>query len=137
MDGHSLTKLRWTRCVGRCLAALVVGIWMASSALAESLERTTLTIVVKDAESSEPIFNAKLTLQFREPGSKLKLKRSKTLSFNAKTNPQGRYKFTHIPKGTIRLLVTADRHQTFGQEFELEQDDQVIEVKLRKPQPLL
>jgi hypothetical protein len=35
------------------------------------------------------------------------------------------------------LIVTAERHQSFGQDFELEQDNQVIEVKLKKPQPLL
>jgi hypothetical protein len=33
--------------------------------------------------------------------------------------------------------VTAERHQTFSEEFELEKEDQVIEVKLKKPQPLL
>jgi len=33
--------------------------------------------------------------------------------------------------------VTAERHQTFSKEFELEKENQVIEVKLKKPQPLL
>jgi len=33
--------------------------------------------------------------------------------------------------------VTAERQQTFGQDFELEQNNQLIEVKLKNPQPLL
>jgi hypothetical protein len=35
------------------------------------------------------------------------------------------------------LFVTAERHQSFGKEIELEQDNQTIEVKLKKPQAQL
>lgn len=101
---------------------------------AQTFESTSVTVLVKDAATDQPLPNAHLTLSFKEPR---KLKRDKGLSYSAKTNPQGRYKFVHIPKGTIHLVVTADRHQSFGQDFELEQDDQVVEVKLKKPQPLL
>ena len=98
-------------------------------------ERTNVNVLVKDGETGQPIYQARITLQFRvNPG---KLKRARTLSYSAKTNAQGRYKFTHIPKGTLRLLVTAERHQSFGKEFEVEEDNPLIEVTLRKPQPLL
>lgn len=113
---------------------LLVGFTAPQAMGEESPGRTTVSILVKDAKTDEPIQNARLTLQFRD---ERKFKRDKPISYSAKTNPQGRYKFTHIPKGTVRLLVTADHHQAFGQEFEIEQDNQVIEVKLRKPQPLL
>ncbi len=134
---RGLTTFRWVRVAAATFA--VVGAGLCASALvgADEPEKTNVIVVVKEAESGQPIFNAKLTLQFREPGDPSKLKLGKTLSFSAKTNPQGRYKFTGVNKGTIRLLVTAERRQSFGQEFELEQDEQVIEVKLRKPQPLL
>jgi hypothetical protein len=100
-------------------------------------EQTSLTVVVKEADTNDPINQAHLTLQFRKPGDAGKLKLPKHLAFTAKTNSQGRYRFANIPKGTIRLLVTADRHQSFGKEFELTEDNQVIEVKLKRPQPLL
>lgn len=103
----------------------------------QSAARTNVTVVVTDAESGQPISQARLTLQFTEAGNALKLKRSKGLSYSAKTNPQGRYKFPDLPMGTIRLIVTAERHQTFSKEFELERENQVIDVKLKKPQPLL
>mgnify|MGYP001610113378 CR=1 FL=1 len=123
---------RLTLCLAlvSCLALLALQV----PARAQSVERTSVTVVVKDAASDQPMPNARLTLIFKEPR---KLKRDKGLSYSAKTNPQGRYKFVHIPKGTIRLVVTAERHQSFGQDFELEQDNQVVEVKLKKPQPLL
>jgi hypothetical protein len=92
----------------------------------------SVTIVVKEADTGDAISQARLTLTFRQPG---KLHRS--VSYGAKTNAQGRYRFTNIPKGTVHLFVTADRHQSYGKEIELEEDNQVIEVKLKKPQPLL
>jgi len=92
----------------------------------------SVTVVVKEADTGDPISQARLTLTFRQTG-----KLHRTVSYGAKTNAQGRYRFTNIPKGTVRLIVTADRHQSFGKEIELEEDDQVIEVKLKKPQPLL
>jgi hypothetical protein len=103
----------------------------------EEAERTNVTVEVTDAQTGQPINQARLTLDFTEPGDPSKLKRSKKLSYSAKTNTQGHYKFPNLPKGTIRLIVTAERHQTFSKEFELEKEDQVIEVKLKKPQPLL
>jgi Flp pilus assembly protein CpaB len=102
-------------------------------------ESTTanLTVEVKDSESGQPLSQARLTLQFQERGNINQLKLPKKLSYSAKTNAQGRYKFTNINKGPIRLFVTAERHQSFGKEYQLEKDNQVIEVKLKKPQPLL
>jgi hypothetical protein len=121
--------------LGLCFAAFFSLVVFQAPARADSPERTSVRVLVKDAVNDQPIANARLTLRFREPGSKLR--RSKVLSFSAKTNAQGRYKFTNIPKGTIHLIVTAERQQTFGQDFELEQDNQLIEVKLKMPQPLL
>jgi hypothetical protein len=106
-------------------------------AQSEEEERTNVTVMVTDAQTSQPINQARLTLEFTEPGDPAKLKRSKKLSYSAKTNAQGHYKFPSLPKGTIRLIVTAERHQTFSKEFALEKKDQVIEVMLKKPQPLL
>jgi predicted TIM-barrel fold metal-dependent hydrolase len=87
--------------------------------------------VVKEADTGAPISQARITLAFK-PG-----KLHHTTTYGAKTDAQGRYRFSDIPKVTVRLLVTADHHQTFGKEIELEENDQVIEVKLKKPQPLL
>jgi len=98
---------------------------------------TNLIVEVKDSETGEPISQARLTLEFEQPGGRGRFGVPKKLVYSAKTNAQGRYKFTDINKGTIHLVVTADRHQSFGKEYELEHDNQVIEVRLKKPQPLL
>ena len=101
----------------------------------EAVEYTNLNVLVIGAENDKPIFQARLTLQFRLPGTKMK--RSKLITYSAKTSMQGRYTFTNIPKGSIHLFVTADDRQSFGKELELEEDNQLLEVKLRKPQLVL
>lgn len=101
---------------------------------ARGADQTDIRVVVKDAESNEPIYQAHLTLQFQEVR---KLKRDKWIAFSAKTDKQGLCRFRHIPKGPVRLIVTADHHQSFGKEYEIEEENPLIEVKLRKPQPLL
>jgi len=95
------------------------------------IPQVSLTVVVKEADTGDPISQARLTLTFKQG------RLHRPVSYGAKTNAQGRYRFTNVPKETVRLLVTADRHQSFGKEFDLEEDNQVIEVKLKKPQPLL
>jgi Carboxypeptidase regulatory-like domain len=106
-------------------------------ARAQAPARTSINVLVNDAETRQPIPQAHLTLIFVEPGDVRKLKRSKPLSYSAKTNPQGLYRFQDIPKGNVRLIVTAERHQTFSKEYKVETDNPVLEVFLKKPQPLL
>jgi hypothetical protein len=97
----------------------------------------SLIVEVKESETGEPIAQARLTLQFEDPADPSKLKPPHKYSYSAKTNAQGRYKFNDINKGKILLIVTMDRHQSFGKEFLFDKDNQVFEVKLKKPQPLL
>ena len=137
MKWQDLLTRRFRRYAFLALVVSCAALWNLAAARAEDPQLLSVNVLVKDAKSDEPIAFARLTLQYREEGSKLKLKRGKTISLSAKTNLQGRYKFVNIPKGTIRLMVIADRRQTFGQEIELEEDNQLIEVKLRKPQELL
>jgi len=100
---------------------------------AADVSMTSVNVLVTDAETGQPIYQAHLTLQFEEQGRKVHVT-PKFLSYSAKTNVQGRYRFVDIPKGTIRLMVTADRHQTANKEFQVDRDNPLFEVKLRKPQ---
>jgi carboxypeptidase family protein len=117
--------------VATCLVAF------HGTARAAEGERTNVHIMVTDAESGKPIYQARLTLLFQEESSTMKIKHSKPISFSAKTDLQGRYRFTDIPKGKVRLMVTAEHHESFGKDFEIEKDNQEILVKMKKPQPQL
>jgi hypothetical protein len=102
-----------------------------------SSETTSVVVEVRESDTDQPISGARITLQFTEPGTAGRFGKSKKLSYSSKTNAQGRYKFTEINKGTIVLSVTADRHQSYGKELQLEKDNQVFVVKLKRPQPLI
>jgi len=118
-----------------CAGTLVLGVMrIPAQAQTQTVERTNITIAVKEADTGQPISNAHLTLRFLEPR---KFRRGRPIAYSAKTNPQGRYKFQDIPKGMIHLTVTAEHRQSFGKEIEITENNQVIEVKLKKPQPLL
>lgn len=106
-------------------------------AQADAGDLTTVHVVVEDAETGKPVYQAHLTLQFLEPQGKWRFKRPKTISYTAKTDLHGATKIEDVPLGRIRLIVTDPQHQTFGEDFEVKTENQVIKVKLKKPQPLL
>jgi len=106
--------------------------WSVSKAWQQQpIPEYSFNVTVKEAETGKVISQARLTLTFKSG------KLHRTVSYGAKTNAEGQYRFTNIPKGTIKLFVTAERHQSFGKEIDLEEDNQSIEVTLKKPQPQL
>ena len=96
---------------------------------------TTVHVQVNDAKTGEPIYQAHLTLRFRQQGGFMR--RSKIISYSSKTDKKGRCQFPVVPLGTITLMVTAPDHNTFGKEFEVTKQNQLIEVKLQKPHQVL
>lgn len=98
-------------------------------------QMTTVRVQVNDAKTGKPIYQAHLTLRFREPGRFMR--RSKIISYTAKTDKEGKTRFPVVPLGTITLMVTAPDHNTFGKEFEITKENQLIEVKLHAPHEVL
>ena len=128
MSGSNYSRPAIWICVG--IIILLSGA-AGNSAQQQPIPEFSFNVVVKEAETGEVISQARLTLTFKSG------KLHRVVSYGAKTNAQGEYRFTNIPEGTVHLFVTAERHQSFGKEIELEQDNQTIEVKLKKPQPQL
>jgi len=96
---------------------------------------TTVRVQVNDAKTGEPVYQARLTLRFRQHGGLLR--RSKIISYTSKTDKNGKGQFPVVPLGAVTLMVTAPDHNTFGKEFEITKQNQLIEVKLQKPHPML
>ena len=123
-------RMRFRTWILVTVAILLLGT-VCKPAQQQPIPEVSFTVVVKEADTGDPISQARITLIFKQG------KLHRPITYNAKTNAQGRCRFTNIPKETVRLLVTAEHHQSFGKEFDLEEDNQVIEIKLKKPQPLL
>ncbi len=123
------SKLVW---FGIILAAVAV---LGMPGRLAAAQTTTIRVQVNDAKTGEPIYQAQLTLRFRDPGGFMH--RSKIISYTSKTNKDGKSQFPMVPMGTVTLMVTAPDHNTFGKEFEITKENQLIEVKLRKPHEVL
>lgn len=121
-------ELRWAVVA---LASVSLAALMAPRQ-ARAADETTVRVLVTDATTGDPVFQAHLTLQFTVSR---RLRPGKSYSLSAKTDMKGLYRFRDVPKGKVRLLVIAEHHQTFGQEYEITQDNQLIHVKLKRPQP--
>ena len=98
-------------------------------------QMTTVHVQVNDAQSGKPIYQARLTLRFREQGGFMR--RSRIISYTSKTDKNGKGLFPVVPMGTVTLMVTAPDHNTFGKEFQITRQNQLIEVTLQKPHPVL
>jgi hypothetical protein len=81
------------------------------------------------------IENASVTIKFAADLPKEKPSKKMRKEWDVKTNQEGVIKLPTIPKGYILIQVRADNYQTFGQTFEVKEDERLVEIKLNPPQP--
>jgi len=86
-------------------------------------------------ESGRPIENASVVVKFRGGTAKVKPNPKFRTEWDLKTNPEGSVKLPSIQKGPILIQIRADNYQTFGQIFEVQEDERLVEIKLKPPQP--
>jgi hypothetical protein len=84
-------------------------------------------------ENGKPVDRAAVTVRFKQGRHKLKLTKIQR-DWELRTSQEGVAKIPAIPKGEVQIFVTAKNHQTFGQVFEIEEDERVIAVVLKPPQ---
>jgi 5-hydroxyisourate hydrolase-like protein (transthyretin family) len=94
---------------------------------------TRLTVEVTSSDTGKPVDRASVVVRFRH-GLNVNLKKTLT-NWETKTNQQGRVSIPAIPQGEITIQVIATNYQTFGDVYELNQDEQTVEIKLNRPQP--
>jgi hypothetical protein len=89
---------------------------------------STNFVVLKD-ESGKPVRNAAVVLHpVGKHGKQMKS------GFELKTDADGKTHFDGVPYGTLRIQVIAHGFQTFGQDYEINQPNQEITVRLKRPQ---
>jgi hypothetical protein len=121
-----LSKSFRTILLSACLAAALSG-----SALAA--EMTKITIVVK-TQSGKPIDRASLVVNFVQGHSIVKLGKAVRTTFELRTNQEGEATIPAIPQGKIKVLVIAKGYQTFGQIFDVTEEEKTLAVTLNPPQ---
>ena len=96
---------------------------------------TTLSIEVKSAESGKPVERASIVVRFVSGRDKLKLNRKIRTSWETRTNEGGVAKLPPIPQGKILVQVIAKGFQTFGETYDVAEEEKIIEIKVNPPQP--
>ena len=107
-------------------------LWWVLTAYAATVPMTKLNMVVK-TESGRPIDHAEVVVRFVRGHAVFKLKALHT-DYTVRTNQDGEAKVPEIPQGEIRIQVNAKGYQTFGQIFDVTEEERTIDIKLNPPQ---
>jgi hypothetical protein len=97
-------------------------------------DKARIQVLVKNLDG-KPVDRASVIIRFVQGRSMTKLGKKVTTSWETRTNQEGLAKVPEMPQGTVLVQVIAKGYQTFGQQFEVLDDDKTIEIKLNPPQP--
>jgi len=114
------------------MRAIILGLALTGAILGADL--TTLTISVK-SQSGKPVENASVIVKFLKSHSIKKLGKRTRTEWEMRTNQEGTVKIPPIPQGTILVQVIAKNFQTFGQNFDVDDDEKTLDITLNPPQP--
>jgi hypothetical protein len=97
-------------------------------------ELSTVQIKVTNL-SGKPVDRASVVVKFVKGRSAIKMGKKQLTHWETRTNENGLVKLPQMPQGEILVQVIAKGYQTFGQKFDVDEDDKTIEIKLNPPQP--
>ena len=97
-------------------------------------DKTKLTVHVTD-DLGKPIDNAEVIIKFVS-GRSLQTAgiRKSRQSWEMRSSQQGIVSIPAIPQGKILIQVNAKGYQTFGQNFDIQEEERTVEVQLKPPQ---
>src|SRR4051812_20887805 len=87
-----------------------------------------ITIKVVKEETGKPVRNAIVVLH------PLNDKGKEQGNINLKTDQEGKTAFNNLPYGKLRVQVIARGRKTFGDDYDINQAAQEINIKLKPPQ---
>jgi hypothetical protein len=114
--------------------AAVLGLLVSVPAGFAETPMTKLKIDVRTL-SDKPVDRAAVIVQFVEGRSIIKLGKKIHTRWEVRSNQEGLAKIPAIPQGKIRIQVIAKGFQTFGQVFDVDEEEKTLQIKLNPPQP--
>lgn len=94
---------------------------------------TRLRIEVKTLKD-KPIEQASVIVRFVEGRSAAKLGKKIRTNWELKTNQDGVAKIPPIPQGKVLIQVIAKNYQTFGETFDINEEEKTVVIRLNPPQ---
>ena len=108
-------------------------LWVAALVVWAGPPMTKLTVEVKSLEG-KPVDRASVVVKFVEGRSVVKLGKKIRTTFELRTSQEGIAKIPEIPQGKILVQVIAKGYQTFGQSYDIDEEEKTVEIKLNAPQ---
>jgi hypothetical protein len=112
--------------------ALALGALLAIPAFADT-PMTNLRVEVTN-DIGKPVDRASVIVRFMKGRSVSKLGKKIIKNWEMRTNSEGWVKIPPIPQGDILVQVIARNYQTFGDTYEVNEEERTIQVKLSPPQ---
>jgi len=112
---------------------LPIALLLACAFAAAAADTTKLTIQVKN-DSDKPVDRASVIVKFVEGRSYVKLGKKIRNTYELRTNQDGEASIPSIPQGKILIQIIAKGYQTFGQTFNVDEEQKTVEIKLNPPQ---
>ena len=76
-----------------------------------------------------------MIVKFVKGHSVTKLGKKIRKEWELRTNQEGLVKIPPIPQGTILVQIIAKNYQTFGQNFDVDEEQKTLDIMLNSPQP--
>jgi hypothetical protein len=111
---------------------LILALALPLSVPAAADDVTKLRIVVT-TRSGRPIDRADVIVRFGGR-SIVKLGKMVRTTWEMRSSQEGVAEIPDMPKGQVRIQVIAKGYQTFGDTFDVKEDERTIEIKLNPPQ---
>ena len=93
---------------------------------------TKLKVMVTNVEG-KPVDRAAVVVKFGGR-SIVRLGKNMRTSWEMRTGQDGAVEIPEMPKGKILVQIIAKGYQTFGDSFEVQEDQRTLEIKLTPPQ---
>jgi uncharacterized GH25 family protein len=115
--------------------AFVLAVALLAGALSSTVtaQTTKLRIEVKN-DDGKPVDRASVIVKFVEGRSIAKLGKKIRTSWELRTNQDGVASVPPIPQGKILVQIIARKYQTFGQQFDINEEEKTLEISLKPPQ---
>jgi len=109
---------------------LVSSALLTALAFAAKTPMTQLSIRVL-TPGGKPLDRASVIVKF--VSTDIKVKKMRT-TWETKTDQEGYSRIPSIPQGKIQIQIIASGYQTFGQLFDVTEEEKTIEIRLNPPQ---
>jgi hypothetical protein len=121
----------WGKSLRDIIVPLALMCGFGAAAMAVSM--TKINIVVKN-QAGKPVDRASVVVRFVQGHSVVKLGKAVRTTYELRTNQDGEAQIPEIPQGKIRIQIIAKGFQTFGDTFDITEDQKTVNITLNPPQ---